>query len=41
MGEIEDVSTDDRIPYPTWQAVKVNFKDPYIEDGGAAILCSF
>lgn len=41
MNEIEDISRDDRIPYPSWQAVKVNFKDPYIEEGGASILCSF
>jgi hypothetical protein len=41
MNDIEDISRDDKIPYPTWHAVKVNLKDPYIEDGGVAILCSF
>jgi hypothetical protein len=41
MNEIEDISRDDKIPYPSWHAVKVNLKDPYIEDGGAAILASF
>lgn len=41
LNEIEDISRDDRIPYPTWKAIKINLNDPYIEDGGAAILCSF
>jgi hypothetical protein len=41
LGEVEDLSDNDRIPYPTWHAIKFNYKDQYIEDGGAAILCSF
>ena len=41
LSEIEDLSYDDTIPYPTWHPVKMNYKDPYIPEGGAAILVSF
>jgi hypothetical protein len=37
----DDLSSDDRIPYPAWYPVKVGYNDVYNEEGGAAILASF
>jgi hypothetical protein len=41
LRDVDDLSTDDRIPVPKWYPVKYSFGDPHDEKTGAVVLVSF
>ena len=41
LNDIEDLSTDDRIPIPKWYPVKYAFDDPHDKETGPVVLASF
>lgn len=41
LNEIEDLSTDDRIPIPKWYPVKYAFDDKHDSETGPVVLASF
>lgn len=41
LKDLQDISNDDRIPYPQWFPVQKHMSDQYNEEAGASILCSF
>lgn len=41
LKDVEDLSTDDRIPVPTWYPVKFGFDDAHDKENGPRVLASF
>jgi|APSaa5957512535_1039671.scaffolds.fasta_scaffold53033_4 hypothetical protein len=41
LKDVEDLSTDDRIPVPKWYPVKLGFNDAHDAENGPRVLASF